>query len=125
MLLILRWSLNCALDFWLEENWIRKRRTLAGVRILLHCNWITMLDMGLSIEAVANACVPANVIFPQNSRREVSTRRWPPRCETGLEVSRYQMAEPSLWMATQASMLFPTLIGSTFQNMMKGVPSFL
>ena len=39
--------------------------------------------------------------------------------------SSFQITEPSLWMAIQASIFFPTLIGSTFQNMMKGVPSFL
>ena len=34
-------------------------------------------------------------------------------------------AENSRWMATQAVIFLPTLIGSTRQYMMKGVPSFL
>ena len=36
-----------------------------------------------------------------------------------------QMTDPSRWMATQAAIVLPTLIGSTRQYMMKGVPSFL
>jgi hypothetical protein len=37
----------------------------------------------------------------------------------------FQITDPSRWMATQAVIFLPTLIGSTRQNMMKGVPSFL
>ena len=36
-----------------------------------------------------------------------------------------QITDPSRWMATQAVIFLPTLIGSTRQYMMKGVPSFL
>ncbi len=36
-----------------------------------------------------------------------------------------QMIDPSRWMATQAIIFLPTLIGNTRQYMMKGVPSFL
>jgi hypothetical protein len=35
------------------------------------------------------------------------------------------MTDPSRWIATQAVIFFSTLIGSTRQYMMKGVPSFL
>jgi hypothetical protein len=35
------------------------------------------------------------------------------------------MVDPWRWMATQAIIFLPALIGSTRQYMMKGVPSFL
>ena len=38
---------------------------------------------------------------------------------------KYQIDAPSLWMATQASIFLPFLMGSTRQYMMNGVPSFL
>jgi hypothetical protein len=41
------------------------------------------------------------------------------------ELFRGQMTAPARWMATQASIFRPTLMGSTRQCMMKGVPSFL
>lgn len=37
----------------------------------------------------------------------------------------FQITDPSRWIATQATIFLPTLIGSTRQYMMKGVPSFL
>ena len=39
--------------------------------------------------------------------------------------STFQITEPSRWMATQAIIFLPTLIGSTRQYMMNGVPSFM
>ena len=38
---------------------------------------------------------------------------------------KYQIDAPSLWMATQASIFLPFLMGRTRQCMMNGVPSFL
>lgn len=43
----------------------------------------------------------------------------------GLLPRRFQMVDPWRWMATQAIIFLPALIGSTRQYMMKGVPSFL
>ena len=43
----------------------------------------------------------------------------------GLAAHALQMVDPWRWMATQAIIFLPTLIGSTRQYMMKGVPSFL
>ena len=42
-----------------------------------------------------------------------------------LSETTAQLTDPSRWTATQAVIFSPTLIGSTRQHMMKGVPSFL
>jgi hypothetical protein len=48
-----------------------------------------------------------------------------PIIQTVFFETTYQMTDPSRWMATQAVIFLRTLIGSTRQCMMKGVPSFL
>lgn len=54
-----------------------------------------------------------------NIRRIWSTDWW-----MTVEAT-FQITDPSRWIATQAVIFLPTLIGSTRQYMMKGVPSFL
>ncbi len=60
--------------------------------------------------------------------RDLWARPARPYAIDGLLMSieaAFQITDPSRWMATQAVIFLPTLIGSTRQYMMKGVPSFL
>ena len=50
---------------------------------------------------------------------------YPDHPHGGLFETTSQITDPSRWMATQAVIFLPTLIGSTRQYMMKGVSSFL
>ena len=63
-----------------------------------------------------------NFIGPAPPRRSRSYCKF---IRLGLLPRHFQMVDPWRWMATQAIIFLPTLIGSTRQYMMKGVPSFL
>ena len=81
-----------------------------------------MNSAGRIIASRIQAQMVATDSFGANKKQE----RWARRTDAfSPKALKDQITEPSLWIATHASIFFPTLIGSTLQYMMKGVPSFL